>query len=127
MEKFIDPCCPECFNSEKNPCTQFIECCLSGPLCHEDLVCKEKREAIIPVSYTHLDVYKRQEHVEGFAPEVALVTHGGNEKLSERLVVRPTSEAIICSMYAKWVQSWRDLPLLINQWCNCLLYTSRCV
>src|SRR5207245_2750412 len=61
---------------------------------------------------------KEAEHVEGFAPQVAYVTHGGGEKLEEKLVVRPTSEAIIGTMYAKWVQSWRDLPILINQWCN---------
>ena len=57
-------------------------------------------------------------HVEGFAPQVAWVTHGGEEKLEERLVVRPTSEAIIGTMYSKWIQSWRDLPVLINQWAN---------
>ena len=61
---------------------------------------------------------KEAAHVEGFAPEVAWVTHGGDERLEERLVVRPTSEAIIGTMYAKWVQSWRDLPILINQWSN---------
>ena len=61
---------------------------------------------------------KEAAHVEGFAPEVAWVTQGGNEPLDERLVVRPTSEAIIGTMYAKWVQSWRDLPILINQWSN---------
>lgn len=61
---------------------------------------------------------KEAEHVEGFAPEVAWVTHGGKEELEERLAIRPTSEAIICSMYAKWIRSWRDLPVLINQWCN---------
>jgi prolyl-tRNA synthetase len=61
---------------------------------------------------------KEAEHVEGFAPQVAYVTHGGGEQLEERLVVRPTSEAIIGTMYAKWVQSWRDLPILINQWAN---------
>src|ERR1043165_8911705 len=59
---------------------------------------------------------KEAEHVEGFAPQVAWVTQGGTEKLEERLVVRPTSEAIIGVMYAKWIQSWRDLPVLINQW-----------
>ncbi|HEX9015790.1 MAG TPA: proline--tRNA ligase, partial [Chloroflexota bacterium] len=53
-----------------------------------------------------------------FAPEVAWVTQGGSEKLEERLAIRPTSEAIIGMMYSKWVQSWRDLPILINQWCN---------
>ncbi len=61
---------------------------------------------------------KEAEHVEGFAPEVAWVTHGGDELLTERLCVRPTSETIICSMYSKWIQSYRDLPLLLNQWCN---------
>jgi len=61
---------------------------------------------------------KEAEHVEGFAPEVAWVTKGGDEILSEPLVVRPTSEAIICDFYSRWVQSWRDLPVLINQWCN---------
>jgi len=61
---------------------------------------------------------KEADHVEGFAPEVAWVTHGGNEKLTERLAIRPTSETIFCTMYAKWVQSWRDLPMKYNQWCN---------
>src|SRR3982750_1815593 len=61
---------------------------------------------------------KEAEHVEGVAPQVAYVTHGGGEELEEKLVVRPTSEAIIGTMYAKWVQSWRDLPILINQWAN---------
>jgi prolyl-tRNA synthetase len=61
---------------------------------------------------------REAEHVEGFAPQVAYVTHGGGEELEERLVVRPTSEAIFGTMYAKWVQSWRDLPILINQWAN---------
>ena len=58
------------------------------------------------------------EHVAGFAPQVAWVTHGGTEKLDERLAIRPTSEVIIGTMYAKWIQSWRDLPVLINQWAN---------
>jgi len=68
----------------------------------------------IPESFLH----KEAEHVEGFAPEVAVVTHGGGKKLDEPLVVRPTSETIIYAMYAKWVQSYRDLPVLINQWAN---------
>ncbi len=76
------------------------------------------KNAYFPLFIPESLLQKEAEHVEGFAPEVALVTHGGNEKLSERLVVRPTSEAIICSMYAKWIQSWRDLPILYNQWCN---------
>lgn len=61
---------------------------------------------------------KEAEHVEGFAPEVAWVTMGGSEPLQERLAVRPTSETIFCTMYAKWVQTWRDLPLKYNQWCS---------
>lgn len=61
---------------------------------------------------------KEAEHVEGFAPEVAWVTHGGEEKLAERLCVRPTSETIICEMYSKWLKSYRDLPFLYNQWCS---------
>ena len=61
---------------------------------------------------------KEEEHVEGFAPEVAWVTHGGDEKLAERLCVRPTSETIICEMYSRWLESYRDLPFLYNQWCN---------
>ncbi len=69
---------------------------------------------LIPYSY----LVKEAEHVEGFAPEVAVVTHAGGEELSEKLVVRPTSETIICQMYAKWVQSYRDLPVMINQWAN---------
>jgi prolyl-tRNA synthetase len=61
---------------------------------------------------------KEKEHVEGFAPQVAWVTRGGDEELAEPLVVRPTSEAIIGTLYSKWIQSWRDLPVLINQWAN---------
>ncbi|HJU72097.1 MAG TPA: proline--tRNA ligase [Gemmatimonadaceae bacterium] len=75
----------------------------------------------IPESYLH----KEAEHVEGFAPELAIVTHGGGEKLAEPLVVRPTSETIIYSMYAKWVQSYRDLPILINQWANVVRWEMR--
>ncbi len=63
---------------------------------------------------------KEAEHVEGFAPEVAWVTQGGNETLQERLAIRPTSETIFCAMYSKWVQSWRDLPMKYNQWCSVL-------
>ncbi|WKY43804.1 proline--tRNA ligase [Eubacteriaceae bacterium ES2] len=61
---------------------------------------------------------KEAEHVEGFAPEVAWVTHGGDKELAERLCVRPTSETIICSMYSKWLNSYRQLPFLYNQWCS---------
>ena len=61
---------------------------------------------------------REAEHVEGFSPQVAYVTHAGGEELEEKLVVRPTSEAIIGTKYADWIQSWRDLPVLINQWAN---------
>lgn len=61
---------------------------------------------------------KEAEHVEGFAPEVAWVTEGGGKKLNERLAIRPTSETIICSMYSKWLHSYRQLPFLYNQWAN---------
>ncbi len=74
--------------------------------------------AYFPLFIPESFLQKEMEHLEGFAPEVAWVTHGGQEELEERLAVRPTSEAIIGSMYAKWIQSWRDLPLLINQWAN---------
>ena len=67
---------------------------------------------LIPESF----LQKEAEHVEGFAPQVAWVTHGGQEELTERLAVRPTSEAIILPMYAKWIQSYRDLPVLLLQW-----------
>src|SRR6478736_5617434 len=74
--------------------------------------------AYFPLFIPNSLLTKEAEHVEGFAPQVAYVTHGGGEELEEKLVVRPTSEAIIGTMYAKWVQSWRDLPILINQWAN---------
>lgn len=74
--------------------------------------------AYFPLFIPESFLKKEMEHLEGFAPEVAWVTHGGQEELEERLAVRPTSEAIIGSMYAKWIQSWRDLPVLINQWAN---------
>ncbi len=69
---------------------------------------------LIPMSY----FTKEAEHVEGFAPEVAVVTHAGGEKLTEPLAIRPTSETIIGTMMAKWTQSYRDLPMKVNQWCN---------
>ncbi len=69
---------------------------------------------LIPMSF----FTKEAEHVEGFAPEVAVVTHAGGEELAEPLAIRPTSETIIGNMYSKWLQSYRDLPILINQWAN---------
>src|SRR5499427_9927275 len=74
--------------------------------------------AYFPLFIPNSLLTKEAEHVEGFAPQVAYVTHGGGEELEEKLVVRPTSEAIVGTMYANWVQSWRDLPILINQWAN---------
>ena len=76
---------------------------------------------LIPKSF----LMKEAEHVEGFAPEVAEVTHAGGEKLAESYVIRPTSETIIGYFYAKWVRSWRDLPLLINQWANVMRWEKR--
>ena len=71
---------------------------------------------LIPESY----LKREAEHVEGFDPELAWVTIGGREELEERLAIRPTSESIICDFYRNWIQSYRDLPILINQWCNVL-------
>ena len=76
------------------------------------------KNAYFPLFIPESLLKKEAEHVEGFAPELAWVTEGGSQKLEERLAVRPTSEAIICSLYSKWVRSWRDLPILINQWVN---------
>jgi prolyl-tRNA synthetase len=74
--------------------------------------------AYFPLLIPESLLVREAEHVEGFAPEVAWVTEGGGEKLTERLAIRPTSEAIIGTLYAKWIQSHRDLPVLINQWAN---------
>ena len=83
------------------------------------------RNAYFPLFIPESFLHKEAEHVEGFAPEAAVVTHGGGKKLEEPLVVRPTSETIIYSMYAKWVQSYRDLPILINQWANVVRWEMR--
>ena len=74
--------------------------------------------AYFPLFIPESLLQKETEHLEGFSPEVAWVTYGGQEELEERLAVRPTSEAIIGNMYSKWIKSWRDLPVLINQWAN---------
>jgi prolyl-tRNA synthetase len=74
--------------------------------------------AYFPLFIPESLLMKEAEHVEGFAPQVAWVTRGGTEDLEEKLIVRPTSETIIGVMYQKWIQSWRDLPVLINQWAN---------
>ena len=68
---------------------------------------------------------KEAEHVEGFSPELAMVTHAGGEELEEPFAIRPTSETVIGYMYSKWIQSWRDLPVLINQWCNVMRWEKR--
>jgi prolyl-tRNA synthetase len=74
--------------------------------------------AYFPLLIPESLLMREAEHVEGFAPQVAWVTRGGTEELEERLIVRPTSETIFGVMYQKWIQSWRDLPVLINQWAN---------
>ena len=74
--------------------------------------------AYFPLFIPQSLLMREAEHVEGFAPQVAWITKGGTEELSEPLAVRPTSEVIIGTMYSKWIKSWRDLPVLINQWAN---------
>ncbi len=83
------------------------------------------QNAYFPLFIPQSFLSKEAEHVEGFAPECAVVTHGGGKELEEPLVVRPTSETIIYAMYAKWIQSYRDLPILINQWCNVVRWEMR--
>ena len=83
------------------------------------------RNAYFPLFIPESFLHREAQHVEGFAPETAVVTHGGGKKLEEPLIVRPTSETIIYSMFAKWVQSYRDLPLLINQWANVVRWEMR--
>lgn len=83
------------------------------------------QNAYFPLFIPQSFLSKEAEHVEGFAPELAVVTHGGGKELEEPLVIRPTSETIIYAMFSKWIQSWRDLPLLINQWCNVVRWELR--
>jgi prolyl-tRNA synthetase len=83
------------------------------------------QNAYFPLFIPQSFLSREAEHVEGFAPETAVVTHGGGKLLEEPLVVRPTSETIIYAMYAKWIQSYRDLPLLINQWANVVRWELR--
>ncbi|MDP8958756.1 MAG: proline--tRNA ligase [Actinomycetota bacterium] len=83
------------------------------------------QNAYFPLFIPYSFLEKEAEHVEGFSPELALVTHGGGKELEEPLVVRPTSETIINSMFAKWIQSYRDLPILLNQWCNVVRWEMR--
>jgi prolyl-tRNA synthetase len=81
--------------------------------------------AYFPLLIPESLLVREAEHVEGFAPEVAWVTQGGDERLAERLAIRPTSEVIVGTMYAEWVQSYRDLPILINQWVNVMRWEKR--
>ncbi|MEU2392208.1 proline--tRNA ligase [Streptomyces sp. NPDC007369] len=83
------------------------------------------QNAYFPMFIPQAYLTKEAEHVEGFAPELAVVTHGGGKELEEPVVVRPTSETIINDYFSKWVQSYRDLPLLINQWANVVRWEMR--
>ncbi|HXW83104.1 MAG TPA: proline--tRNA ligase [Candidatus Binataceae bacterium] len=83
------------------------------------------RNAYFPLLIPESLLHKEAQHVEGFAPEVAMVTHGGGKELEEPLVVRPTSETIINHFFAQWIHSHRDLPLMLNQWCNVVRWEMR--
>ena len=83
------------------------------------------QNAYFPLFIPYSFLEKEKEHVKGFSPQLAVVTHGGGKKLEEPLVVRPTSETIMYSMFAKWIHSHRDLPLKINQWCNVVRWEMR--
>ncbi len=83
------------------------------------------RNAYFPLFIPQSFLSKEAQHVAGFAPEVAVVTHGGGKELDEPLIVRPTSETIINHMFAQWIRSHRDLPLMVNQWCNVVRWEMR--
>ena len=83
------------------------------------------RNAYFPMFIPESFLAKEKAHVEGFAPQLAVVTHGGGKKLDEPLIIRPTSETIINHMYSKWISSYRDLPVLINQWANVVRWEMR--
>ena len=83
------------------------------------------KNAYFPLLIPESFLRKEAEHVEGFAPQLAVVTHAGGKKLEEAYVIRPTSETIINSMFARWIQSYRDLPMLLNQWCNVMRWEMR--
>jgi prolyl-tRNA synthetase len=85
------------------------------------------KNAYFPLFVPESFLKREAKHVEGFAPEVAWVTNAGGEELQERLAIRPTSETIFGHFYAKWIQSWRDLPVLINQWANIVRWEKRTV
>ena len=83
------------------------------------------KNAYFPLFIPEKFLKREKEHIKGFSPELAIVTIGGGKKLRERLVIRPTSETIIYEMFARWIKSWRDLPLKINQWCNIVRWEMR--
>jgi prolyl-tRNA synthetase len=83
------------------------------------------KNAYFPLFIPEAFFKKEAEHVEGFSPEVAWITHGGDRELEEPLAIRPTSETIMYDMYSKWIRSWRDLPLLLNQWCNIVRWETK--
>lgn len=91
----------------------------------EKFKAKGVQNAYFPLFIPESFLNKEKEHVEGFAPELAVVTYGGGKELEERLVVRPTSETIMYDAYSRWISSWRDLPLLINQWNNVVRWEKR--
>ena len=97
---------------------------IKGPL---DAMFKESghENAYFPIFIPKSFIEKEAQHVEGFAPELAIVTHAGGKELDEPLVVRPTSETVVGHMYSKWIQSYRDLPILINQWANVVRWEMR--
>jgi len=81
--------------------------------------------ALFPLFIPESFIKREAKHVEGFAPELAIVTHAGGKELEEPLVVRPTSETIIHYMFSRWIKSWRDLPVKVNQWCNVVRWEMR--
>ncbi|MDQ3811756.1 MAG: proline--tRNA ligase [Chloroflexota bacterium] len=85
------------------------------------------KNAYFPLFVPESFLKREAKHVQGFAPEVAWVTHAGGEELQERLAIRPTSETLFGYFYARWIQSWRDLPLLLNQWANIVRWEKRTV
>lgn len=92
-----------------------------------DKYIKEKgiENAYFPMFIPESLLQKEKDHLDGFSPELAVVTIGGNKELEEKLIVRPTSETIMYDAYSRWIQSWRDLPVLINMWCNVVRWEMR--
>src|SRR6266536_664550 len=90
-----------------------------------EIKAKGVQNAYFPLFIPESLLKKEQAHVKGFAPELAVVTIGGGEELEEKLIVRPTSETIMYDAYSRWIQSWRDLPMLINQWNNAVRWEKR--